>query len=84
MGSIVLSGGCYCSLRKRFPGTRVTILTFAANKDICERINLIDEVIAVKTESLRSFNEPLQAINKIRKKKVRDLWILSFLPNHLL
>lgn len=79
MGSIILAGGMLRSLRKSFPGARITILTFAANKDICERINLIDEVIPIRTESLRSFlMSLLQAINKIRKKRCEISLDLEF------
>jgi len=79
MGSIILAGGMLRSLRKRFPGVHTTILTFAGNKDICERINLIDEVITIKTKSLPSFLiSLLQAISRIRREKYEISLDLEF------
>jgi ADP-heptose:LPS heptosyltransferase len=47
LGSILLSTPALSMLRSRFPQGHITFLTFSSNRDILERINLIDHVITL-------------------------------------
>lgn len=52
MGSIIMTAPMVRALRKRFPAVKIAILTFANNKNICEAIDLFDEVIVVNADSI--------------------------------
>lgn len=59
MGSIILAGPMFRALREKFPEIKIILLTFSSNKEICQHIGLIDEVIAVDASNLLKFMKSL-------------------------
>ena len=52
MGSILLATPTLRALKEAFPGSRILFLTFDGNAEFCRQIDLVDEVIAVRTGSV--------------------------------
>jgi ADP-heptose:LPS heptosyltransferase len=70
IGSIMLSGPMMRALRSRFPASKILLLTFSSNYDMCSRIRFIDEVITVNTKSISHIVMSLfKSILYIRKKR---------------
>ena len=70
MGSILLTGPMMRALKKKYPEAKIIFLTFSSNRQLCERIKLIDEVIDIETDTfLRFIISMLRAIYKIRYKR---------------
>lgn len=69
MGSILLAGPMMRALKNNFPKAKIIFLTFSSNEQICRRINLIDEVIPVETDTFLKFViSTIKAILKVRNK----------------
>ncbi|MGA1869805.1 MAG: glycosyltransferase family 9 protein [bacterium] len=67
MGSILLAGPMMSALKTRFPHTKITFLTFSSNTQLCKRIELIDKVVAIDTDTFLIFViSMLKAIRTIR------------------
>lgn len=47
MGSIILATPMMKALKTKFPNAKLTILTFSGNREICERIKLIDGIVTL-------------------------------------
>lgn len=69
MGSIVLATVMMRALKEKFPKAKVLMLTFSANKEICQRLKLIDEVYTIDSSSIYSFMR--DALTNIRKIRLR-------------
>jgi ADP-heptose:LPS heptosyltransferase len=70
MGSIIMAGPLMRALRTRFPNARIIILTFSENAELCRRISLIDEIIAVDTRSPWQFIKSIsRAVFYLRRQK---------------
>ena len=70
MGSILLSGPMMRALKKRFHKAKIILLTFSGNEQICRRINLIDEVICVETDTfIKFFISIIKALHRIRIRR---------------
>lgn len=79
IGSILLAGSMMRALKNKFSKARIIILTFSSNKDICQRINLIDEVICVETDTLfKLVTSTIRAILKIKDKHCKISIDLEF------
>jgi ADP-heptose:LPS heptosyltransferase len=69
MGSIILATPMMRALKARFPHAKLIIFTFASNKEICERIELIDEIVIMDPGNpFRIIKSLLACIRKIRRK----------------
>jgi ADP-heptose:LPS heptosyltransferase len=70
MGSIILATPTLRALRARFPEARITFLTFASNRTICEMLDLADEVITLRTDNLWVFaRDLLQVLRRLRQQR---------------
>lgn len=70
MGSILLAGPMMRALKNKFSKAKIISLTFSSNNQICRRIDLIDEVICVETETFLKFvTTMIKAILKIRRRR---------------
>jgi len=70
MGSIILAGPMFRALKAKFPNAKIIILTFSNNKQICQRLDLIDECVLVDYKSPKTFIKSLaSAILYLRKKR---------------
>ena len=67
MGSILLASPLLQGVRDSLPEARIGFLTFAANRDITERLKLADTVYTLRTDTLWHFCYDLvQALRAIR------------------
>ncbi len=55
LGSIVLATPALTLIRNAFPTSRITFLTFEENRELAERLPLIDEVITIRRMSFFAF-----------------------------
>ncbi len=55
MGSIILSTPAISLLRNTYPNAHITFLSFHSNKELLERIPIIDTVITINTSTISSF-----------------------------
>jgi len=69
MGSIMLATPMMRALKNHFPNAKITILTFYGNKNLCQKIDIIDEVVAIDTSSLLRFvNNICKTLSYVRKR----------------
>jgi len=69
MGSILLASPMLRGLKERFPEARIGFLTFASNRDMVERLNLVDHVYTLRTDRfIHFFRTLLQALWHIRRE----------------
>lgn len=79
MGSILLATPMMRALKARFPKAKIIFLTFSGNKQICQRIPLIDEIIPIESDTFLRFLVSLtKAICKIRSKRCQISIDLEF------
>lgn len=79
MGSIILATPMLKALKKGYPQSKITFLTFENNAEFARNIPLIDEVLAIRTSSFFLFAKDLfQAILKIRRDKFDVAFDLEF------
>lgn len=79
MGSIILATPMLQALKTRYPQSKIVFLTFASNAGFARNIQLIDEVIAIRTASIFIFAwDLLQAIGKIRQAQFDIAFDLEF------
>ncbi len=70
MGSIILATPMMRALETKLPNAKLVIFTFASNKEICERIELIDEIVTVDPGNpFRIIKSLLKGIWRIRRKR---------------
>ncbi len=73
MGSIVLATPALQALRAAFPQARITFLTFRANRQLVERLGMIDEVFSIDPHSLASLVEQTIGIMRVLHKGAFDV-----------
>jgi ADP-heptose:LPS heptosyltransferase len=59
LGSIILSTAALSMIRTRFPEATITFLSFESNRDLLERIPLVDNVVTMQTTALWTFSRDL-------------------------
>ena len=70
MGSVILSSPMLNGLRNTFPSAEISFLTFSSNKDIINRLNLINKVYCLRTSSFLEFaSDLLRTLLAIRKER---------------
>lgn len=70
MGSVILSSPMLNGLRNTFPSAEISFLTFASNKDIIQRLNLVNNVYCLRTSSFLEFSgDLLRTLLAIRKER---------------
>jgi lipopolysaccharide heptosyltransferase II len=70
MGSVILSSPMLNGLRNTFPVAEISFLTFASNKDIIERLNLVNNVYCLRTSSFLEFaGDLIRTLLAIRKER---------------
>jgi ADP-heptose:LPS heptosyltransferase len=55
LGSIALASRALHALRRAFPDARIAFLTFAENRELLAAFGLVDEVLAIRADSLPAF-----------------------------
>ncbi len=82
MGTILLSSPSLRALKKRYPFARITILTLPTNRELCEMLPSINDVLCLSIknpfEFLTSF---FNFLSIIEKKKFDIIIDLEFLTN---
>ncbi|MBI5115704.1 glycosyltransferase family 9 protein [Candidatus Poribacteria bacterium] len=71
IGSIVLTTPALERLKAKHPGCRITFLTFESNRQVCEMIPTIDEILTIRTNAdILSFaRDTLHALFAVRREK---------------
>ena len=81
IGSIILATPAIRAVRERYPTAEIIFLTFLQNKEICESIGLIDEIITIESSSLSRFIyqtiKVLAYLRRLRLDLVVDLEFLA-------
>lgn len=79
MGSILLATPMLKALRATFPKSRIIFLTFDSNAKFAEQIELINEVISIRTSTLPLFTmDLLRALFRIRQEGFDVFFDLEF------
>ncbi len=79
MGSILLATPMLRAIRNRFPKSKIVFLTFEGNRKFVEQIELIDDVLSIRTSSLLVFIRDLfAALYGIRRSKFDVVFDLEF------
>lgn len=55
MGTILLASPAFRALRAKYPSARITMLTLARNREMCELLPFVDEVICLELHSVLGF-----------------------------
>lgn len=55
MGSIILMSPTVSALRKKFPDAEITLITLSENKELCESLEIFDEVVSLNTKRIYRF-----------------------------
>lgn len=71
IGSIVLVSAALEKLKEKYPSCRISFLTFESNRDVCEMIPSIDEILTLPTNvDFAEFTlDTLSVLNRLRRKK---------------
>ncbi|MBK5276303.1 MAG: glycosyltransferase family 9 protein [Desulfuromonadales bacterium] len=70
IGSILLASPMLRTIKSRNPNVKIGFLTFAGNRDMVERLGLVDEIHTLRTDSLLHFACDLfRVIGRIRRKR---------------
>jgi ADP-heptose:LPS heptosyltransferase len=82
MGSILLASPSIQALKVKFPKSKISILTLAENRQICDITPWIDEIFALDLKNVGKFLvNYAQLILKIRRKDFDVIIDLEFLTN---
>lgn len=70
IGSILLASPMLRAVKSQHPGIAIGFLTFAANRDMVERLGLVDVVYTLRTDSFIHFlRDLMQALMRIRRER---------------
>ncbi len=79
MGSIILSSPLIRAVRQKYPKAKIIFLTFSTNKEICELIGLIDEVVYLERSNFyRFFLDTIKILARLRREKIDIVFDLEF------
>ncbi len=79
MGSIILSAPLIRSVRHKYPKAKIIFLTFSTNKEICELIGMIDEIIYLDRDNFyRFFLGTIKMFVRLRREKIDIVFNLEF------
>lgn len=79
MGSILLATPMLRAIRDKFPKSKIVFLTFAGNSKFVGQIELIDEVLSIRTSSLPAFiKDFFVTLYRIRREKFDVVFDLEF------
>lgn len=68
MGSILLATPALRALKSRYPRCKVILLTFSSNTDFAQRLQIFDDVLSIRTNSLLYFTlDTLRNLHSIRQ-----------------
>ncbi len=71
LGSILLATPAFRSLRACYPKATIVMLTFEQNRELCERLAPIDEVLCVRRDRLiHLVSDTVRAIRRLRRRGV--------------
>lgn len=80
IGSIMLASPTIRVVRRKYPNSRIFFLTFSQNKQICESLELIDEIIVLDPSSFLQFIfDTIRVVIYLRKLKLDLVVDLEFL-----
>ena len=70
MGSILLASPMIRSIKEKYPDSRIGFLTFASNRNFVERLQLVDTVFTLRTDTMGHFLADLfRQIRQIRAER---------------
>ncbi|HLX12075.1 MAG TPA: glycosyltransferase family 9 protein [Bacteroidota bacterium] len=79
LGSILLSTSALSLLKSSVPGVRIIYLSFESNRELLERIPMIDEIVTIRGSSIPAFlHDTWNAIVRIRKVRPDVVLDLEF------
>lgn len=79
MGSIVQATPLIRSIKSTYPEARLIFLTFHDNEDLIKSLDLIDEVLSIRTESLLNFAlDVIRSLTTLKKRKIDTVLNLEF------
>ena len=81
LGSLQLLTPAISTLRRRYPDSKVTLLTLSENEDFARRLGAFDEVLTldVRTKSWRLvFLRILKLVRELRKREFRAVYDFEF------
>jgi ADP-heptose:LPS heptosyltransferase len=80
MGTIIVASPSIRQLRARYPGARITFVTFDNNVDMCTMLSIADRVIGIGIRGgfLRFAKDTLRALAELRSEKIDVLFDLEF------
>ena len=81
-GSILLASPSFNEIKKLYPKSKITILTLVQNREICNMLPSIDEVITITIKNPKQFIlSYIKAVYYIRELNIDYLFDLEFLTN---
>lgn len=70
IGSILLASPMLRAIKEQYPEARIGFLTFAANREMVERLGLTDTIYTLRTDSLPHFAlDLIRALHQIRHER---------------
>ena len=82
-GSIVLSTSALSIIKTLYPGSELSFLSFKENKDLLERMQLIDEVITIRRNSMRAFvRDTLAVVARVIRSRYDIVFDLEFFSKY--
>lgn len=80
MGTIILASPTLMKLKDKYPDANITIITLLANKECCEVLPSIDNVICINIDNLNNFiYTSFAALKDVRKMEIDLVLDLEFL-----
>ncbi len=82
MGSILLASPSLRALKKQYPSARITILTLLVNRQLCEMLPSVDDILCLNIENFFNFlTSFFNIFTVIKKKKIDTIIDLEFFTN---
>ncbi|MFC1631916.1 glycosyltransferase family 9 protein [Candidatus Omnitrophota bacterium] len=80
MGSIMLASCAVRAVRERYPKAKIYFLTFAKNREVCESLGMIDQIVALDPSSFWRFAfNAIKTLHYLRSLKLDLAMDLEFL-----
>lgn len=79
LGSVILSTASLAMIKTGFPQAKLTFLSFAQNRELLERISVVDEVWTIDSRSLWSFiKDTFLCVKEILRRKYDVVFDFEF------
>ena len=82
MGSILLASPSLIELKKKYPASRIVLLTLESHRELCEMLPWVDEIVGLKISRFGVFLKSLSgAVRSVREQSPDMILNLEFLTN---